>query len=229
MKQKYYLRGLGIGMVVTALLMGVFTKDRDTMTDAEIKQRALELGMVEQITLADIRDNAPANTQETVSETDEDPDVVKEPEITDKEDVVESADGTERSESATEGENSAPEVNTGLSEESSNHENSETLTEDVDAETTKTPEETAALEETTEHSNPDGPEDTEIEKITITVRPGDSSETVSRRLEEAGLIDSAEQFNQYLLDHGLETVILVGEFEIPKGSEQEEISRIITK
>lgn len=46
MKLRYYLRGLGIGMIVTALLMGVATNDLRAMTDEEIIQRATELGMV---------------------------------------------------------------------------------------------------------------------------------------------------------------------------------------
>ena len=47
MKLRYQLRGLGIGMVLTALLMGVAAGDGTSMSDAEIKARALELGMVE--------------------------------------------------------------------------------------------------------------------------------------------------------------------------------------
>ena len=47
MKLKYQLRGLGIGMIVTAILMGVATGHAIPLTDAEIKARALELGMVE--------------------------------------------------------------------------------------------------------------------------------------------------------------------------------------
>ncbi len=58
MKLKYYLRGLGIGIIVTALLMGFATKGGKELSDEEIKARAIELGMVEQRTLADIRDNA---------------------------------------------------------------------------------------------------------------------------------------------------------------------------
>ena len=47
MKLRYQLRGLGIGMVLAALLMGVAAGDGTSMSDAEIKARALELGMVE--------------------------------------------------------------------------------------------------------------------------------------------------------------------------------------
>ena len=46
-KLRYQLRGLGIGMVLAALLMGVAAGDGISMSDAEIRARALELGMVE--------------------------------------------------------------------------------------------------------------------------------------------------------------------------------------
>lgn len=48
------MRGLGIGIVVAALLMGIATRNQETLTDEEIKERALALGMVEQKVLADI-------------------------------------------------------------------------------------------------------------------------------------------------------------------------------
>lgn len=47
MKLRYYLRGLGIGVIVTALLMGFVTREKLPLTDAEIKARARALGMVE--------------------------------------------------------------------------------------------------------------------------------------------------------------------------------------
>lgn len=45
---KYYLRALGIGIVVTALLMGYSQKEPAQLSDEEIRQRAAQLGMVEQ-------------------------------------------------------------------------------------------------------------------------------------------------------------------------------------
>ncbi len=44
---KYYLRALGVGIVVTALLMGYSQKGQARMTDEEILQRAVELGMTD--------------------------------------------------------------------------------------------------------------------------------------------------------------------------------------
>ena len=47
MRLKYYLRGLGIGIAVTAVLMSVAAKGKGDMTDAQIIARARELGMVD--------------------------------------------------------------------------------------------------------------------------------------------------------------------------------------
>lgn len=47
MKLKYYLRGLGIGIIVTTIILTVnFSKDSKKMSDSEIMERASELGMV---------------------------------------------------------------------------------------------------------------------------------------------------------------------------------------
>ena len=47
MKLKYYLRGLGIGIIVTTLvLMVAFSGKKEKLSDQEIKQRAEQLGMV---------------------------------------------------------------------------------------------------------------------------------------------------------------------------------------
>ena len=61
MKLKYYLRGLGAGMIVTAILMGVAaSKHTKMMSDAEIMARAEELGMVKSTVLsADLETEEP--------------------------------------------------------------------------------------------------------------------------------------------------------------------------
>lgn len=53
MERKYYLRGLGLGIVMTAIIMGVALSGNKTMTDEEIIARAKELGMVENTVLSD--------------------------------------------------------------------------------------------------------------------------------------------------------------------------------
>lgn len=89
MKLKYYLRGLGIGILVTALIMGFTAKDNRPLTDAEIKAAAAELGMVESdsLRLADLPQDQtaepakePEPTPEATPESDVEP--TKEPETT---------------------------------------------------------------------------------------------------------------------------------------------------
>ena len=74
MKLKYYMRGLGLGIVVTAVIMS-FIRQPEKLTDTQIKLRALELGMVEKSILADFQENENQNiehkSQETKSENTE--------------------------------------------------------------------------------------------------------------------------------------------------------------
>ena len=67
MKAKYYLRGLGIGVIVAVVIMGV-TQDgrKETLSDREIMERAAELGMVE--AGGSLADMAEAATQEEKEE-----------------------------------------------------------------------------------------------------------------------------------------------------------------
>lgn len=53
MDLKQYLRGLGAGILVTAVILG-FSQKTKPMTDAEIKVRAAQLGMVEETVLSDL-------------------------------------------------------------------------------------------------------------------------------------------------------------------------------
>ncbi len=71
MKLRYYLRGLGVGILVTTIFFLVSNGDSGTMTDEEIKARALELGMVENtaLTLADIKEKQEAAPESVAPES----------------------------------------------------------------------------------------------------------------------------------------------------------------
>ena len=63
MNLKYYLRGLGVGIVVTALIMGIsLGGKKESLSDKEIKARASELGMVEAGTT--LKDNLPEKEEQ---------------------------------------------------------------------------------------------------------------------------------------------------------------------
>ena len=60
MKLKYYLRGLGIGILVTTVILSLAGVGRKNMTDEEVVKRAKELGMVESTLLSELPDQTKA-------------------------------------------------------------------------------------------------------------------------------------------------------------------------
>lgn len=198
MKLKYYLRGLGIGMMVTALILGISFSNRQgqaaqTMTDDQIRERAAELGMVDsgELTLAELQNSAKQpmeNTPEDVKETQEtqtevSPVTTTEPEITTQPEATKAPEATSEPE-ATE----APEITT--------------------------------------VPNTAAPEQGQVAGITI--NRGDDSGSVSRRLYEAGLVEDARAFDSYLCNNGYSRSINPGTYEIAPGTSEEEIAKIIT-
>lgn len=70
MKLKYYLRGLGIGILVTTVILSLAGVGRKNMTDEEVVKRAKELGMVESTLLSDLPDQTKTdNVRPTEPET----------------------------------------------------------------------------------------------------------------------------------------------------------------
>jgi len=198
MKLKYYMRGLGIGMVVTAFILSVvLDKDTKTMSDDEVMARARELGMVESTVLSQMAEqNKNASDESNVPESG-----------TDVQETVE----TETPETETLG-TETPETETTGTEV---------------PETEPEPESEVSTEEKETEQNDEGSEIAGT--VTIVITPGESSESVSRSLEDAGLVESARTFDKYLCNNGYDNVIAVGTYEIPVGISEEEIAKIITK
>ena len=180
MKLKYYLRGLGIGIVVTAIIMTVAFGNKQPMTDEEVIKRAKELGMIENSVLVDRVDKEAERVYEE----------------NDEEQVAgdETVDDTTGNEAVTDEE--TPQENTQKEEEK---------------------------EEDTQK------EETKKDVVSITVVSGDTSWSVSKRMEEAGLVDSAKDFDAHLCRYGYDKRISVGTYDIPKTATHEEMAKIITK
>lgn len=213
MNLKYYLRGLGIGIVVTAVIMGIaLGGKKQELSNEEIKERARELGMIEESTvLAD----AAANLQaELNKENDKDPEAVptKSPEPT-KEPAPEAAPTPSASI-----EPSATPSPIKTSEPSA-----EPTTENV-SEPSQAP--TAVPTEKPAQSN-DGEQNAGT--VTIQINSGDGSLTVSRKLEQAGLVASAADFDLYLCQNGYDKRLNVGTFEVPVNADQEQIAKILAR
>ena len=204
MKLKYYLRGLGIGIVVTAIIMGVALggTTKETLSDEEIKQRAVEMGMIEGKYLSDIQNLT--STSEEHSTTEE----------------------SSTEESSTE-ESSTEESST---EESSTEEPSteEPSTEEPSTEEPST-EEPSTEEPSSEDPSIEEPSAEDGDLVSIVIARGDSSWSVSKDLEAAGLVADAKAYDEYLCGNGYDKSLHIGSYMIAKGSSNEEIAKIITK
>lgn len=175
MKLKYYLRGLGVGIIVTLILTGIAGNKKQEMTNEEIKARAAELGMIEGTTLSG------ELAQESVQEDIQTPMPEPTAELTD--------------------------------------------TPSPTPEPTNTPTPTSKPTDTAIPTQGSGGDE---ETVTITVSRGDSSVKVSRMVQEAGLVENAQDFDRYLCENGYDKKISVGYHEIPVGASYEEIAEILT-
>lgn len=182
MKLRYYMRGLGIGIIITALIMGIGSSRRSTANDnSDLQQTESGAYDSQAVVLADIKEEQPTE-----------------------------ADSEEQT--------PVPETDSG-------------------SETADTPTDTPAqTPEKTEASTPspapgtdnESVQDAESKIITFTIENGTGSETVSRNLEAAGLIEDASSFNRFLCDNGYSKSIRAGSFEIPTDADENEIAEIIT-
>ncbi len=216
MKRKYYLRGLGTGILVTALILIMASGQKETMTDEEVKARAKELGMVESTLLSELANQTPEpDTPGTTPETMADPAATAEPETT-EEATPEPAAEPETTAEPTPEPTAEPEATAEPTPEPT-----------VEPETTAepTPEPTVEPETTAEPTTEPA---TEQESVLITIRSGESSVSVSKALEEAGLVASAQAYDRYLCENGYDKKIRSGEHRIPVGADDAEIAAIIT-
>ena len=83
MNLKSYLRGIGLGMIVTAGILHFSSGMPEKLTDMQIKARARELGMIDNDTLASVSDNS--NTANDVNDYYFDKDSLFELQISDNE------------------------------------------------------------------------------------------------------------------------------------------------
>jgi len=123
MKLKYYLRGLGLGVLLTSIIMGVALSGKNkSMSDEEVIRRAKQLGMVEAENTLSEYSGAQKNAEEEDDGTTSDQAVLE--------------DGKEETKEADQGESqtgeSVPEVDEKAQESASSGESSESIETDAD-------------------------------------------------------------------------------------------------
>lgn len=232
MKLRYQMRGLGIGMFVTALLMGIATGEKIPLSDAEIRAKALELGMVESdsLRLTDLQ-NAQPSSEPAGSQPPGD-------------EALPSGSGggqedAEGSGTAPEGEES-PEGGRGQedSEESGTAPEGEEPSgsgrgQEGTGESGTAPEGEESPESGIgpggqENPSEPGSDPEGDRRITVVIEAGMDSYSISKMLAESGLVEDASEFDEYIYGLGYSRYIQAGTYEIFQGTDMEEIAKIIT-
>lgn len=198
MKLKYYVRGLGIGIVFATLLCVISFKvsGKTDMSDTEVIKRAEALGMI-------------MKTDILKEETSEE-------ETSEKETTTETKDNKEETESESEAD----------TKETVNESKAETVAETLPAQTEPVTEPVIQTEAVTEPVTEQVK--TVIENISVDVISGMDSGSVSKLLYAAGVVNDAAEFDRYLVNNNYANNIRTGNYVIPKGSSYDEIAKILT-
>ena len=249
MNLKYYLRGLGLGILVTALILSVAGRNRRTMTDAEVKERAKELGMIENTVLlekpeeTESASETTANTEsasettantESVSETTagSDGEVQIGTDIGNNEDVSQG----DLSKEETPKDNQPKEE---TSEEEKPQKGASQDTEpkdDISQEVTDDPERPEELSknntEDTQGENDEkvtsaGEDQSRTDEVTLTIVSGDTSYSVAKKLYELGVVPSVEQTDRFLCANGYDRTIRTGVYTIAPEETLESVAKRI--
>ena len=256
MKLKFYLRGLGLGLIVAALVLGVHharTASGTAMSDEEVKARAAQLGMIDgssrltdedelstEEMLADIQNNDVTDVTNQTAEADMNS---NDPSTTDQD--VDSGEGTDTGETAEDViadaaaliEDPTAEITTDAPDDPGLDyptENDSFIMQEPEtfAETQPISEENS---ETDHEFTPAGTDNassgagsTTGNGGSITISSGDSSDRVARKLADAGIVSSAAEYDRFLCANGYDRALRVGTYELKAGMSDDEIARVIT-
>lgn len=197
---KYYLRGLGTGIIVTMILMMVSNANAAQETVSEYKDDIVE----EQTTELAYKDEI-ATLEETIEES---VPVIERESMEVMPEVVETAE--------VESMDVEPETTQAVEEP--------VVTPTVD-ESSTVADESKEPEEVKEQPKEDTVGQQTVDAaVTIQIVKGDGSGTVARKLQNAGLIDNASEFDAYLMQHGYDKKIRIGTVKIEAGSTWMEIA-----
>ena len=226
MKFKYFLRGLGVGVLFcTFIVFAAYqTSPNKLLTDEEVKARAKELGMVEAETELDKVLQGDKNKKD--NETTENSETTEDGQSTEDGAVTEDNQSTENSE-----EDSASAAGNTTESPKSTEEGSVTKqpkTTEVNN-TTEQPKKTTEDNITTEQPKEAAGDGEEVTTATITVKRGMQSSTVAKELEAKGIIKSASDFDNYLNKKGYSTKICVGTYSVKSSDSYETLAKILMK
>ncbi len=208
MRLKYQLRGLGIGIILTAALLMIFSDDGDASAKQTDVIVAVGTENVPETQEVEVQSEIPEEDIQTVSIEAEEDKVTEEAEI--KESEMEST-----TEEMTTQE---PATENSQTEERSEAESASEIQTEAESES-----------ETNVKPEVESPQLDSADAVTIKIVSGDDSGTVARKLQTAGLVEDAREFDAYLMQHGYDKRIATGEKIISKSATWQEIAETISR
>ena len=201
MRLKYYLRGLGLGIIFAVFIMMVgYRNHGSSMSDSQIIEKAKALGMVE---------TEDSSGMKTDNKTDG---------KTDKK-IDSSEPDTSTADTST-----AEDTQTGT-----DNTDADNTTDTADADTTAPSDAAATDPAASDVAGADAAQPQQNTTFTITVGGGDTCRMIAERLQTAGIIDDAEKFRVYMGQKGVDQFIADGSHEIPYGASYDDIINILTQ
>ncbi|MCR5747164.1 MAG: endolytic transglycosylase MltG [Lachnospiraceae bacterium] len=254
MDLRTYLKGLGLGIFITSLILSLSSGNNKQMTDDEIRQRASELGMVSENTVLltqaqALADNAKEKAEMRLSENEAAGKVASIDAASIDAASASSISGNAASGNAASG-NAASIDATSVSAASVMTKPGETKSDGTTSKTAETGDATSkkptensnntssADKKTASNDNTKNSQASDKENIAaggksgsdvvINISSGDSSISVANKLLKAGLINDAKQFDTYLVLSGYDRKLVVGSHTIPSGASAEDMAEILT-
>ena len=216
MKLKFYLRGIGLGIIVAVALCISAGMKNDQISDEEIIKRAEALGMVPSSeTLNESVDEAIRDGLETEEMTENDASGDAAAVKVDEDIPATEPDETEVNPDEADNSNFDETPPAAGSDGAATPKVTPTLTKEVTPAPTKEPD-----KDTNDTEN-------DTEYITVVVERGSGSDTVARKIEAAGLVANASEFDRYLCNNGYDKRISAGNHKIPINAREEEIAKIL--
>lgn len=216
MKLKFYLRGIGLGIIVAVALCISAGMKKDQISDEEIIKRAEALGMVPSSeTLNESVDEAIRDGLETEEMTENDASGDAAAVKVDEDIPATEPDETEVNPDEADNSNFDETPPAAGSDGTATPKVTPTLTKEVTPAPTKEPD-----KDTNDTEN-------DTEYITVVVERGSGSDTVARKIEAAGLVANASEFDRYLCNNGYDKRISAGNHKIPINAREEEIAKIL--
>ncbi len=253
-KFRFYIRGLGIGMLITALILIIsHNLSSGHMTDEEVRARAAELGMVDGSNYTLAQNEEPAKTENEAGDKETDDkengkgtdETQQDTELSEEEKKAQEEAGKKKAEEVAEKKR--------LEEEKKAQEEDEKKKAEEEAEKKRIEEEKKAQEEAEKKKAEEEEEKKRIEEekkaqeeaekkkaeeeaekpdvptgaVSFTVSSGQGSETISSNLYRAGLVDDAKAFDLYLENNGYSRKLRTGTYTISPGLSYSELAQIL--